>query len=226
MTGYTRAPRILKGALAVYDSPDSGDEPTIIAFQYNPESVRRTLRGRAPAPDPAGGAKREDVSRVVGPPVETLTLSISLDASDALGEPIYDPIVAASGLHSPLAQREMLLYPPSARVRENERLADEGELQLVPEELPLTLLVWGPARVVPVRVTGLAIHEEAYDPHLNPIRAQLDLSLQVLTYLELKESSRGRDVYLAYQRSKEELAAIGRGRSVRVAAEGFLPELG
>ena len=50
---------------------------------------------------------------------------------------------------------------------------------------PLTLFVWGPQRVLPVRLTELSVTEEAFDPQLNPIRAKVSLGLRVLTYNDL-----------------------------------------
>jgi hypothetical protein len=201
-------PKILKGALAVYTSHTPGTEPQILLFQYNPDSVRRTLARRAPPADAGnqGGAK-EDVLRAPGPPVETLTLTVALDATDQLAEPDTFPEVVEHGLHHALAALEMLLYPPSFRVQENQQLAEQGEVQVSPEELPLVLLVWGRSRVVPVQVTSFSVTEEAFDTDLNPIRAKVELGLKVLTYIELEATSLGRDAFFAYQRNKEELAA-------------------
>ena len=51
------------------------------------------------------------------------------------------------------------------------------------------LFVWGPGRIVPVRVTGLTITEKLYDPLLNPIHAEVQLTLRVLTPDELKSTT-------------------------------------
>jgi hypothetical protein len=50
------------------------------------------------------------------------------------------------------------------------------------------LFVWGPARVVPVRVASVAITEQAFDPLLNPIRAQVSLGLRALSLIELQRA--------------------------------------
>jgi hypothetical protein len=52
--------------------------------------------------------------------------------------------------------------------------------------VPPVLVVWGPGRIVPVRVTGLTITEQRYDAVLNPTHAEAQLSLRVLTPDELK----------------------------------------
>ena len=48
--------------------------------------------------------------------------------------------------------------------------------------VPMVLFVWGPGRIVPVRVTSLSIKETLYDPILlNPTQATATVGLQVLT---------------------------------------------
>ena len=41
--------------------------------------------------------------------------------------------------------------------------------------MPVTLFIWGPGRIVPVRVTGLTITEKLYDSALNPTHAEAQL---------------------------------------------------
>jgi hypothetical protein len=47
------------------------------------------------------------------------------------------------------------------------------------------LFVWGPGRILPVKVTGLTITEKLYDPLLNPTHADATVNLKVLTPEEL-----------------------------------------
>jgi hypothetical protein len=100
----------------------------------------------------------------------------------------------------------MLLYPTTFQVLQNEALSQGGAVQVKPADLPLTLLVWGKSRVVPVKIESFSVTEEAFDQNLNPIQAKVELSLMVLTYMELEKKSQGRDAYLSYQRQKEMLA--------------------
>ncbi len=79
----------------------------------------------------------------------------------------------------------------------NEALALAGSAFILNETAPLTLLVWGPRRVLPVRMQSLSIKEEAFDQKLNPIRAKADLSLEALTYRDLDITNPGYWVYLA-----------------------------
>lgn len=206
-------PRYEKGALLVYDSDEAGAQPSQrIVFGYNPEQVRRTFAARAPQQQPQRpAAAREDVLRVPGPPVETISLSIVLDAADQLAEPDANRPVVENGLHPALARLELLLYPSTARMSEIERQAAQGEVQVAPANVPLVMLAWGRSRVVPVQITSFGVTEEQFDPQLNPIHARVELGLRVLTYMEFRGSSAGRDAYIGYQRRKEQLAQLATG---------------
>jgi hypothetical protein len=206
-TQYPNSPRLLKGALVAYESQEEGPGPNIIVFQYNPEQLSRTLAHRvAPREASNVGGAREDVLRVQGPPVETIALSILLNAADQLAD--RHPTTVALGLYPALAALEMLLYPPSAQVTFNRTLTKAGTAQICAADVPLVLFVWGPSRVVPVRLTSFSITEEAFDPRLNPIQARVELGMQVLTYMELKESTIGYNAYLATQIQKEVFASM------------------
>src|SRR5262245_5596042 len=221
---FPRSPRLLKGALVVFDSQKSGPPPRVIVFQYNAEQLSRSLASRAAPPEPSDvGAAREDSFRVLGPPVETINLSVVLDAADQLEQPEQNIEVALNGLHPALAALELLLYPPSAQVLLNRNLAQAGKVQVCPADLPLTLLVWGKSRVVPVRLTSFSVTEEAFDPKLNPIQAKVDLGMRVLTYMELKEDTVGFGAYIAYQTQKEVLARMIRPGNADNVIRGLLP---
>lgn len=203
----TTRPQILKGALVVYESQQPGTQPRVVAFQYNPDQVKRSLERRA-VESKGGGSQpsKEDLLRAAGPPSETIQLQVTLDASDQLSEPDQNRETVEHGLYPLLSVFEMLLYPATSKVQEIEGQASAGEAQVSPADLPLVLLVWGKSRVVPVMLTGFSIAEEGFDANLNPIRAKIDLSMKVLTYLELKKETIGYDSYLSYQRSKEQHA--------------------
>src|SRR5438876_5165997 len=98
----TLRPNLQKGALAVYPTHTPGSQPsTLIIFQFNPESMKRTLAHRAaPAPNQGTtGAAKEDVLRVAGPPLETISITVDMHASDQLEDPDADAPVAENGLH-------------------------------------------------------------------------------------------------------------------------------
>ena len=198
---FTRTPRILKGALVAYQLPDL--IPAVIVFQYNPEQLTRSLTPRA-----ASGGGRGDANRTDGPPEETITLSVEIDAADQLEEPDQHGITVASGLHPALAALEGLLYPAFPTVVANQTLAALGSAVILGEPAPLALFIWGQSRVLPVRVTSASITEQAFDVNLNPILAKADLNLKVLTYRELDMTNPGYWVYMASFTQKEVMATL------------------
>lgn len=205
-------PLILKGALAVYPDQTPGSQPsTVISFQYNPDSMKRTLAHRAvPPPTQANntGAAREDILRVAGPPVETISMTIDLRADEQLEDPDMNGAVAENGLHPALATLELIMYPPTQDTQTADSQAASGKVQINPPKIPLVLLIWGKSRVVPVKLTTFSVSEDAFDTRLNPIGAKIELGMQVLTSVEFPDSSIGRDAYVAYQKAKEILAQL------------------
>lgn len=202
MTTFPDSPRLIKGALIGIDI--FNPVASIIVFQYNPEKMTRKLDARV-AGRQDGGDKTEAL-RLAGPPTETITLNVEFDAAD---QPDMTPTV-----YPALSALEMLLYPKSAVVIANTALALLGNTEIIAPQAPLTIFVWGPQRVLPVRLTSFSITEAAYDPNLNPIQANVDLNLQVLSYNDLKISNPGYFLFLAHQIAKETLATQNVSSSV------------
>lgn len=222
-------PNLQKGALAVYPTHTPGSQPSmLIVFQFNPDTMKRTLAHRTPSAPNQGstGAAKEDVLRVAGPPVETINLTVDMHAADQLAEPDQNGVVAEHGLHPALATLELLMYPPTLNAQAIEAQARRGQVQVNPADLPLVLLIWGKSRVVPVKVTSFSVSEEAFDTRLNPIAAKVDLGLQVLTYMEFTDSSIGRDAFIAYQQGKETLAQLDRPGNNVTGVRELLPHGG
>ncbi|MBV6425964.1 MAG: hypothetical protein KIPDCIKN_00455 [Haliscomenobacter sp.] len=78
--------------------------------------------------------------------------------------------------------------------------------------VPMVFLVWGPGRVVPVRLTSFSVEEQAYSPTLYPIRAKVTIGLKVLAprYLPCRkkqESGLAVAAYNLYIRQKRGMAA-------------------
>ena len=41
------------------------------------------------------------------------------------------------------------------------------------------LFIWGPARILPVRISSMTLTEEQFDFVLNPVQAQVEIGLEV-----------------------------------------------
>jgi hypothetical protein len=115
------------------------------------------------------------------------------------------------------------MYPPTLTAQKIQEQDSRGEVQVQPADLPLVLLVWGKSRVVPVKLTSFSVTEDAFDTRLNPISAKVDLSMQVLTYMEFPQSSVGLDAFVSYQQQKESLAAAANPGAVAAGVSNLLP---
>jgi hypothetical protein len=196
-------PKLLKGAL-VTQSPQGGSSQTI-AFQYNPETLRRTLQ-----PQTIGGEQndRSQMVRFSGAPIETFTLEVELDSVDLSG--VADVTVASDGVLPQLCALELLAYPSSSSVVSAAAQLSSGTLEIAPAPAPLTLFVWGSRRVVPVQVLSFDVTEQLFDATLTPVRATVAITLRALSYSDLAPGAPGYSQYLTYQQSKEALAPGGR----------------
>jgi hypothetical protein len=101
-----------------------------------------------------------------------------------------NPVTPIVGVRASLAALELLLY---AKDQDDvfSLLAGPSSQDVQPDELPLVIFVWGPGRVLPVRLTALTIREQEFDRLLNPIRAEVDLSLEILKRLPVGDPGRG-----------------------------------
>jgi len=194
----------------------SGRALRVIALQYNPDSLSRTLQIQSSGTD---GGDKSQALRLKGVAIETLKLEAEIDATDRLEFPDQNSTTVANGIHPQLAALEVLLHPTSEALQTNEALAASGLLEVLPLQAALTLFVWGRNRVVPVRVTELSVTEEAFDAALNPIRAKVSLGLRVLSVDDLGFDHRGGTLFMGYLRSREAMAA--RAGSVALSTLGL-----
>jgi len=255
MSTYARSPKLLKGALVEFSERFIGPVPNVIIFQYNPESITRTLEVWNPAG--ADSNQGNDTSHTAQPhdPPETFTIALELDAADALEKPDSHPVATISGVADRIAAMEMLLYPQEDSLLGGLLGSITGSLsvganvggggggiggaisgalgagggQPVPRgTVPVVLFVWGPGRIVPVRLTSFSVEEQAYSPQLYPIRAKVNLGLKILTPKDFPACNRKLSEELAItafkftRKQKEVLAAANIANNVE-SILGMLP---
>jgi hypothetical protein len=205
MSTFPNSPRLLKGGIVLVD-PSTGALQRIIALQYNPDSLTRSLQVQTV---PGDTQDRAEALRLTGPPIETIKLDAEIDATDQLEFPDRNQATVQAGIFPQLAALETIIYPTSRQLIANNNLAGQGTLEITPMEAPLTLFVWSSRRIVPVRFTDFSITEEAFDAFLNPIRAKVSLGMRVLSVNDLGFEHKGGNLFLAYQQQKERLASLG-----------------
>jgi len=196
-------PRVLQGALVAV--PDGGTA-TVIAFQYNPATMKRTLQ-----PQMVGGEEndRSEAVRYTGAPIQQISVDISLDATDKLEK--GDPVALQSGILPQLSALELLAYPDLTQVNRNQSLLQNGIMEVAPLTAPRTLFVFGQNRVLPIRINSYTIQEEQFDSGLNPIRATVSLSMRVLNYSDLTSGNKEYHQFMAYQQKMVTLARQSMG---------------
>lgn len=206
------APRLTKGAFVSIDP--AKPTPRVIPFQYNPETLSRSLA--PPAGGEGAGEGRAGPVYVAGAPVETFEVEIELHAAENMPDVLAGD---ANPVATRLAALELLVYPSVDDVGRVADLAAKGALELVGPFAPFTLFSYGASRVVPVRIGSCKITELLHDHDLNPLHAKVAISLRVLSYDDLPPSHPGYGVFLAYQSRKETL-----GRSALPPVAGRVPE--
>lgn len=218
MSTFPNSPRLLKGGIVLLD-PATSAIIRIIALQYNPDTLTRSLQPQSAKE----GGDRSEATRLTGPPVETIKLDAEIDATDQLESPSANPNATKFGIQPQLAALETILYPSSTQLLANNALARSGTLEIVPMLAPLTLFIWSKSRILPVRITDCSITEEAFDPSLNPIRARVSLTLRVLSVTDLGFDQKGGSLFMIYQQQKEALAALNRGGALASFGIGGIP---
>jgi hypothetical protein len=191
------AGQYLRGALIDFTESFPLPIPNVIIFQYNPESM---THGWTPATtNPSTPDHKSNPLAITGQPQETFSFTLAMDSNDTIadGNAVVAGIAELSGVYTRIAALEMLLFPTAppgggligsvtAALGIGGGSSSTPTSQVPAAQLPTVLFVWGPGRIVPVRVTALSITEKLYDGTLlNPTHVEAQLSLRVLTEDEL-----------------------------------------
>jgi len=224
---------LLKGALISFTPTFLIPLPNVTVFQYNPESLTHTWnQPDAGASAAAPGTQAGNPLSVPGMPGEDFSMTVVFDSNQDIADsvPISAQLADVSGVYTRLAALEMMLYPVGGGAMSQLLGQASAALGLgggssdvtrtVPDStIPVTLFVWGPFRIVPVRITGLTIVEKLYDELLNPTHAEVQLKLRVLTPAELSAATADDDVLAG-------LATVAYTYTLGVRQVGALANLG
>ncbi len=201
--GIPGSEKLVKAGFVVLDAT-TGVVLKVIVFQYNPETLVRRLDAAVSAPQlPAThvpGVTVAPGTAAAGPmpePRETVSFTLGLDAADKLET--GDAVTQQDGLLPAIAALELLLYPQANM---------------------LTVWVSG-KRVLPVRITEMQVFEQMFDPALNPIRAEVSVSLQVLKDADLAGNSRGRAIWDAHYGVLQQLSQLDAGSLAALGITGI-----
>jgi hypothetical protein len=175
---------MLRGALIEYGTDLIGPIPNVVIFQFNPESLSRALQ----VPARPTGATQRETSQAGERTFERITFKAHFSAANALDD---DKLLARMfGIGPQLAALEKMVLPSSKIAGAIGAVIDaiagavsgpQPAAQPIPREsYPRILFIWGLTRVLPVTIDAMTIGELEYDTLLNPLRAEVDLTLSVI----------------------------------------------
>lgn len=176
---------LIRGALIEYGSDFLGPIPNAVIFQFNPESLDRTIQI---PPRPTAKTSKES-SQAGETPTESIRFVAHFSAADMLNR--SNVLARGFGIGPQLAALEKMVYPASdlsgligaaidAIGDAIFRAEDDNPRQPMPREsYPRILFIWGLTRVLPVKIDSMSISEKEYDFLLNPVRAEVTLGLSV-----------------------------------------------
>ncbi|NML16827.1 hypothetical protein [Azohydromonas caseinilytica] len=223
----------MRGALIEYGGQFLGPIPNIVLFQFNPETISRTIR----IPQPPGAEQsvalrpRREIAATEAPPVEEFSLTAHFSAHDDLGAGgAVGAVPRLFGVGPQLAALEKMVYPPAtpggllgaAIDAIGDVLGGGGSAatQPVPRvSLPRLLFIWGPSRVLPVRIRSLTIAEKQYDMLLNPIEAEVQIGLTVAPDPPAKTDPVGHGAFTYSQMVKDTQATLNLAKVVEFAVD-------
>jgi len=187
----------LRGAFIAYEPDGYPDKKRTIPFRFNPESLSRNLaleQGQGSQGAAAGGgsggadaANEQNADAASGTLKESFNVLIRFDAADrhGAGHEASKNLPPELGVAPEIAALEDLLYPAEA---ESSQSSDGSEPVEAKARRPMVLFVWGKKRVYPVRITGMTVEESLYNRDLYPLRAEVDVSLEVLGEADAKDN--------------------------------------
>lgn len=185
------ATKYLRGALVEYKGAFPGPFPNIVIFQFNPEQVSRSI-AISNGTENNTNRRHQETGVTAAPPLETLNLTALFSAADDLGAGgVVSAIPRLFGVGPQLAALEKMVQPPSAAGLLGAALDAVGAAltgasaspptrQVPREQVPRLLFIWGLTRVLPARIQSLSITEQKFDQLLNPVEAQVQMSLSVV----------------------------------------------
>ena len=220
-------PFLMRGAMIEYGSDFLGPLPNVVIFQFNPESLTRTIQI---PPRPTGGVARE-TTQAGEPSIEKITLKAQFSAADGKGT--GNLLARIMGVGPRLAALEKMVNPASKLSGLIGAAIDAigGALglggggggdprQTIPrQKYPRILFIWGPFRVLPVVIESMTITELLYDYLLNPIQADVSIGLAVNAIDNCSDDTVGKGALEYSNMAKDAQAMLNLANTIGQAAE-------
>jgi hypothetical protein len=188
--------KYLRGAFIAYEPGGYPDRKRVIPFRFNPEALSRQLsveQGEGGAPGSEAGAasgggstgapQEQGADASSGTLKESFSVQIRVDLADRVEG--ASELSADLGIAPEIAAIEELLYPVES---EAQAPSDGTEPTRARPQRWTVLFVWGRKRVYPIRITGITINETWHNAELNPVRAEIDVSAEVLGEADARDN--------------------------------------
>ena len=225
-----------RGALVEYGMSVLGPIPNLVVFQFNPENIARTLNIPSDRTEARQNPRANEPHQVSAPPTETFTITAHFSAADDLGKGgAVAAIPRVFGIGPQLAALERMVYPGNGlisgavgavldAVGSALGAGSSGATRPTPrEQVPRILFIWGPSRVLPVRIQTMTITEQKYDPFLNPVQAEVQIGMAVQVFPQnerrLPDDPVGTGALLYTQTVKDAQAAANLVKAVELAVD-------
>jgi hypothetical protein len=188
----TESLNYLRGAFVAYEPGGYPDRKRTIPFRFNPEGLSRQLSveqgqggesGAEAGGAAAGSAPEQGADASSGSLKEAFSVLVRVDLADRVQG--ADRLPVELGVLPEIAALEELLYPVES---DTEAPSDGTEPTRARPQRWTVLFVWGRKRVYPVRITGMTVNETDHNAELNPVRAEIDVSLEVLSEADAKDN--------------------------------------
>jgi hypothetical protein len=220
-------PFLMRGAMIEYGSGFMGPIPNVVIFQFNPESLARTIQI---PPRPSGPAARE-TTQAGEPAIEKISFKAQFSAADGMGT--GNVLARTMGVGPRLAALEKMVHPASKlsgligaaldAIGDALGLGGGGgdePRQVIPrEKYPRILFIWGPFRVLPVVIESMTITELQYDFLLNPIQADVQIGLAVNPIDNCSDDTVGKGALEYSNLAKDAQAMLNLANTVEQIAE-------
>lgn len=216
-------PTPMLGALVEYGTDFLGPIPNAVVFQFNPETIVRTIS----IPPRAVDATQRETSQAGEPAYERFTIQAKFSAADQRNN--LDPIGIAFGVGPQLAALKAMVYPvktPGGLIGAaidaiGSLVGSEGPAPTQPiprQQTPRILFIWGAKRILPVLIESLTITEEIYDGELNPIEVEVAIGLAVITPCSCCGDKIGQGALAYTQMAEDTMATINLANSAALVS--------
>ncbi len=205
--------KYLRGAFIAYEpSAYPNGQKMVIPFRFNPETLGRSLQleqGKSgsgvegAAAKSKGGKSAQGADASSGTLKQSFSVQVRFDFDDR--HDVARSLPASLGIAPEIAALESLLHPIDSGSSAND---DGSEPVRARGQRPTVLFVWGKKRVLPVRITTMTVNETRFNAELNPLRAEVDVALEVLGEVDARGDKAVSDALAFTAGKRRELAQM------------------